>query len=472
MNAGATEARLYAGPLGRLGELQAFASSGTDFVFTQGMTGHDANTGRVVREPSELPEAARRHIPAGMVIADVPDARIRAQTLVALDHARRALEEAGSALSQLITLRLFLRDIRDSSAAANAVKAVLGADAPATTIIEATGPGVDSELDVVLDAVGACNSARFAPRHVQVPGMEQLTGGFPAATVFGPYVFTTPVSGADPQTGRIATARDALNEEERALLDADYFDPRQEALAIEQVLMWRNIRRILAATGVPFENILHQNNWLTVSMQHYVPVTRVRARLFGLGAARTAATSLPISALRMPGAAFECSVTGIVGGHESAGYRKEIRVDSHGVGPYYVGAVKAGPCVFAAGEVPVRTTAGKSPALVARAADLHDDLRYLNFGRVHAEYPLMAQAHCVYDLIGEALARYGCALKDVLHQTVYLVEPAHFPALERIATLHYGVRLPPTTLVPIRGASPFAATLLEIEVTAHAGKAQ
>jgi enamine deaminase RidA (YjgF/YER057c/UK114 family) len=60
-------------------------------------------------------------------------------------------------------------------------------------------------------------------------------------------------------------------------------------------------------------------------------------------------------------------------------------------------------------------------------------------------------------------------MRDVLHQTVYLVEPAHFPALERIATLHYGVRLPPTTLVPIRGASPFAGTLLEIEVTAHAG---
>jgi hypothetical protein len=33
------------------------------------------------------------------------------------------------------------------------------------------------------------------------------------------------------------------------------------------------------------------------------------------------------------------------------------------------------------------------------------------------------------------------------------------------------VRLPPTTLVPIRGASPFADVLLEIEVTAHAGNA-
>ena len=469
MNSGAAGARFFAGPQGRLAELQSFASSGTDLVFTQGMTGHDATTGRVVRDLTELPTALRSRIPAGMVISDVPEARIRAQTLLALDYARRALEEAGSSLTQLVTLRLFLRDMRDAAAAAHAVKTMLGSAAPATTVVEATAPGVDPELDVIIDATGARCGGRFTPRHVCIPGMQRLTGGFPAATVLGPYVFTTPVSGADAQTGLVATTRDALNGDERAMLDDDYFDPRQEALAVEQMLMWRNVKRILAATGVPFENILHQNNWLTVSMQHYVPVTRVRARLFGLATARTAATSLPISAVRTPGAAFECSVTGVIAGHESAGFRKEIRVDSHGVGPYYVGAVKAGPCVFAAGEVPVRTTAGAGPQLIAQAADLQDDLKRLNFGRIHAEYPLMAQAHCVYELIGDALARYGCTLKDVLHQTVYLVEPAHYPALERVATLHYGVRLPPTTLVPIRGASPFAATLLEIEVTAHAG---
>jgi enamine deaminase RidA (YjgF/YER057c/UK114 family) len=228
VNAGVVGTRFFAGPLGRLGELQAFASSGADLVFTRGMTGHDANTGRVVRDLSELPEALRSHIPAGMVIADVPEARIRAQTLAALDHARRALEEAGSALSQLVTLRLLLRDMRDSTAAANTVKAVL---------------------------------------------------------------------------------------------DADYFDPRREALAVEQLLMWRNIRRILAATGVPFENILRQNNWLTVSMQHYVPVTRVRARLFGLGGARTAATSLPISALRM--------LVPIRGASPFPATRREIEVTAH-----------------------------------------------------------------------------------------------------------------------------------------------
>ncbi len=464
----AAAAQFFGGPLPRLGELQAFASRGADLVFTCGMTGHDLASGELVHDLNEVPEALRSRVASGMAISDVPENRIRAQTLIAFEHVRRAVEEAGSSMTELVTLRLFLRDIRDSGSAAAVVKAVLGVNTPATTIVEASGQGVNTAVDVVIDAIAARSDGRFTPRHVTVPGMERLLCGFPAATVLGPYVFTTPVSAAEPETGRIVASREALTEDERALLDHDYFNPREETLAVEHVLLWRNIRRILAATDVPFESILHQNNWLTVSMQDYVPATRVRSRLFGRGQARTAATSLPISGLRAPGASFECSVTGVAAGHEAGGFHKEIRLDAHGVGPYYVGAVKAGPCVFAAGEVPVRATPGKGPQMIARAADLTDDLRLLNFGRMHCEYPLMAQAHCVYELIREALAAYGCGLQDVLHQTIYLVQPAHFPAAERVATLHYGARLPPTTLVPIRGASPFRETLLEIEVTAHA----
>jgi enamine deaminase RidA (YjgF/YER057c/UK114 family) len=398
-----------------------------------------------------------------MVIADVPEERVRAQLLVALDHARNVLEAAGSALTHLVTLRVFLRDIRDASAAAGILKSVLGEQLPATTLIEATGPSVDPTVDVVIDAVGAPLTAT-APRHIVIPKLARLTGGLPAATVYGEYVFTAPVTGMDPATGRVGRTRETLTAEECTLLDTAYFNPRDEALAVEQVLMWRNLREILEVTGVAFENILHQNNWLTVSMQQYVPVTKVRSRLFGRGAERTAATSLPVSALRIPHAAFECAVTGLVSGSL---LRKEIALDSHGVGPYYVGAVKAGRHVFAAGEVPICAAPGAVPTLIRSAADLPAELRCANLGRVYAEYPLAAQAHYVYHLIDAALKRYDCTMRDVLHQTIYLVEPAQLPLVERIATLHYGTLLPPTTLVPIRGASPFHETLLEIEVTAQ-----
>ena len=464
MSSSKRNAHLFSGPLQRLAERYAFSSRGAELVFTGGMTGHDLRTGRLVRDESELPEALATSGGSGMAIADVPETRVRAQTRLALDHVRRALEEAGSSLTRLVRLRLFLRDIRDAASAANVVKAVLGKDTPSTTIVEATGAGVHPDVDVVADVIAATNDARVKPQHVHVTGFGRLLGGFPAATVIGPYVFTTAVSAADPDNGRIDATRETLTADERHLIDSDYFNPREEALAVEQVLMWRNVKRILQETGVPFENIVHQNNWLAISMQQYVPVTKVRGRLFGRGEARTAATSLPISAVRTPGAAFECSVLGLKSGET----RKEIRMEGHGVGPYYVGAVKAGSYVFAAGEVPVHAPPGEKPGVIGRAEDLPEGLRLVNFGRVHIEYPLVAQAAYVYELISEALVRYGCRMEDVLQQTVYLVEPAHFPALENIAALYYGARLPPTTLVPIRGASPFRETLLEIEVTAFA----
>jgi len=455
-------AQFFAGPMGRLGARYTFVSRGADLVFTCGMTGHDISTGRLVREESELPEALRTDGTTGMVIADMPETRIRAQTRLALDHVRQALEEAGSSIERLVRLRLFLRDMRDAGSAASIVKAVLGKNTPSTTIVEASGPGVHPDIDVVVDAIAIARAAPFVPEHVHIAGLERLLGGFPAASIVGPYVFTTPVSAADPQDGRIGGRREALTADEQRLLEPQYFNLRDEVLAVEQVLMWRNVKRILDATRVPFENIVHQNNWLAISMQQYVPVTKVRGRLFGRGDARTAATSLPISALRTPGAAYECSVLGLKTGET----RKQIRLEGHGVGPYYVGAVQAGPYVFAAGEVPVHAPTGEKPRVIGRAEDLPYDLTLTNFGRVHAEYPLMAQAAHVYELVMKALRSYGCSLQDVLHQTVYLVEPAHYPALENVAALYFGTRMPPTTLAPIRGASPFREALLEIEVTA------
>lgn len=462
MSRGKAVAQFFSGPFKRLGQRYTFVSRGADLVFTCGMTGHDPLTGRLAQNEGDLPEALRTHGATGMVIADIPETRIRAQTRLALDHVRQALEEAGSSIDHLVRLRLFLRDIRDAGSAASIVKAVLGKNTPSTTVVEATGPGVHPDVDVVIDAIAVTRDGAFTPEQVHVAGLERLLGGFPAASTAGPYVFTTPVSAADPEHGRLSAYRQALTADEQRLLEPEYFNPREEALAVEQVLMWRNVKRILDETGVPFENVVHQNNWLAISMQQYVPVTKVRGRLFGRGDARTAATSLPVSDLRTPRAAYECSVLGLKPGKT----RKQIRLEGHGVGPYYVGAVQAGRYVFAAGEVPVHASPGEEPRVIGRAQDLPEDLRPMNFGRVHVEYPLMAQAAYVYELIAKALQSYGCGLRDVLHQTVYLVEPAHFPALENIAGLYFGTRLPPTTLVPICGASPFRQTLLEIEVTA------
>src|SRR5690606_8577903 len=150
--------------------------------------------------------------------------------------------------------------------------------------------------------------------------------------------------------------------------------------------------------NIPFENILHQNNWLRISMQQYVPVTRVRRSLFGLGAARTAATSLPISNLRIDGTHYECSLIAVRPGFDRFG--KQVRSAGHGVGPYYLGASQAGPYVFAAGEVPIDTR-GQKPRIIERSRKLPRGLNHLQFGRIHRESPPLAHAHVLNELTAE-----------------------------------------------------------------------
>ena len=455
-------------PDSRLGELDrmvAQAAVGVDFVFVGSQTPFDPVAGRMVSGMECVGPSLVSMVSLQMVIADVPESRIRAQTIQALDNLRVALESAGSSLDRIVHLRMFLRDQRDMASAANIAARMLGPNLSATTMIEATGPNIDPDIDIQVDAVALTRGSRLPLKHFTVPHLQSLHWPFPTATMAGPLLFTSPISGIDVKTGTLPRRLSVLTQAERALADEHYVNPRDEALVVEHIMMWRNLRDILAAAEIPFENILHQNNWLGVSMQQYVPVTRVRRNLFGLAAARTAATSLPVSNVRTPGAAFECSLIAVRPGQEREGYFKDVKMASHGVGPYYLGAVKAGPCVFAAGEVPIDAGAG-APRLIGHAAALGDGLKHLQFGRIHREIPLMVQAEFVYQLIGKGLADYGCTFADVAHQTVYLVDVGDYPALERMAVLHYGTRLPPTTIVPILGASPFRETLLEIEVTA------
>jgi len=78
----------------------------------------------------------------------------------------------------------------------------------------------------------------------------------------------------------------------------------------------------------------------------------------------------------------------------------------------------------------------------------------------------MAQSIFIYEKLKSYVEAYGLTMERTLHQTVYIMNPAEYPIVERIATLFFGSKLPPTTIVPIQGVSPFREALLEIEITA------
>ncbi len=124
--------------------------------------------------------------------------------------------------------------------------------------------------------------------------------------------------------------------------------------------------------------------------------------------------------------------------------------------------------VLTAGEVAIDTSV---PRLVNGFDQLVGEGRGLAFGRIHEDKPIMAESWCIYSKLKNYIEASGATMGDVVHQSVYMVHPSEFPALERIAALFFGAKLPPTTLVPVLGATPYRDATLEIEIVAVADAA-
>ena len=125
--------------------------------------------------------------------------------------------------------------------------------------------------------------------------------------------------------------------------------------------------------------------------------------------------------------------------------------------------MRGGPLGFTCGEVPIDVT---TPKVINSFEDLDDEGRLLSFARIHIDNPIQAKAWFVYKKIGSYLAEHGASFADVVHQTVFMHYPADYPALERVATLFFGRKVPPTSIIPIKDTSPYQEAKLEIEVIA------
>jgi enamine deaminase RidA (YjgF/YER057c/UK114 family) len=174
-------------------------------------------------------------------------------------------------------------------------------------------------------------------------------------------------------------------------------------------------------------------------------------------------TCFPTSGVRTVGAELEGRIVAIL---PESGLRKEVRLPLHGISNSYFGAIAVGPYLFAAGEVPVDTD---KATLVDRATLLEPPRNRANFGKPYEEPSAQPQTHYIYSLYEKTLAIYGADLSRAVHQTLYLSDVADGPALEGVIAERFPGGAPATTIVPILGASPFAAARLELELTAYLG---
>lgn len=430
------------------------------YVFTGSQTPHDPDTGLLVQSLEDITEADRRRLSTGILFIDVQADRVCAQCWRALQNLRAALVSAGSDWSRIVYLRVYVRDITDEPTVRRVMSAMLGAELPAGEIVGATNAGASEDIDVQFDAIALANDTADEHHNVEVPHLAAVTAPFAPATRGGGLLFTSMMPGIDPGTGDLVDRIDRLNAEDTALAgQGGPYTRHVEPFVAQHFAMWRNFSAVLAAAGLQESDVIYYKTWLRRSMREvsHAYLTDVFARIVG---SLFCFTRFPTAALRYPGALVEGRLVALI---PQSGFRKSVKVPAHGISNFYIGTIEAGPLVITAGEVPIDTAARR---VIERASDLDDDMRLLAYGRIHREPPIMAQAHYVYGLLEKALAAHGLGFEDVVHQSVYLSDAADFPALERMACLRYGDRLPSTSIIPIVGASPFAATRVEIEVTA------
>jgi len=174
-------------------------------------------------------------------------------------------------------------------------------------------------------------------------------------------------------------------------------------------------------------------------------------------------TCFPVAAVPDPDAELAGRIVAI---QPKSGMHKDIRVPIHGISNSYFGAIKVGPYLFAAGEVPVDTAAW---TITDRVETLAPPRHLLNVGKPYRAARIVPQAHYIYSLYEETMKAYGTQLSAGVHQTIYLCHADDGAVMEGVIAERFAGQPPATTIAPILGASPFAATRLELELTAYLG---
>ena len=432
------------------------------FIFLGSQTPTDLSTGRLVLGLRDLPPEVKSQFATGIILTDAPDDRILAQAWRIFTNVEQMLRDLGSTLDSIVHQRIFLREMRDLPSVERVLRSFMPSDWPSTAVIGATSDGVDPTIQIQADFVVLAPGSGLQRESVKLPELDHLAAPYPLATRAGRYIFTTPLAGVNPQTGELVQRLSELTDEERAFTEPPY-SPDQEAAVAQHMMLFRHIGAILRSLGGTLQGQVRMNGWLRIPFQEFGPLAKVRRRMFSGPGMQVPATSFPMSGLRTKDALFEWQTIALLPATSADDPRKSITMAQHPLAPYQVPALLAGPYLFTAGEVAIDTSV---PCVVSRCADLPGDARFMLYGRIHAEHPIMAQTLFVYEKLRSYLEAYGLGMDRALQQTVYMVNPADYPLVERVASLFFGAKLPPTTIVPIRGVSPFREALLEIEITA------
>lgn len=408
-------------------------------------------------KPAELDSRGESAL-NGRVQFDTPESAVIGQTIAIMDRLVDVLLEAGTDIGRVLRQRILVRDRRDVPAVMRALKFFYAeGEEPALSIIcVAAAEGRDDWRVFGCDAI-ALSGTSNRPREFVT--LATSTNGLHAnITAGGGLVFI-------PGLDRSFIANDAFDRDIAALpdvlQDCAYATEQQREITRQMWSTYQEMGRHAARRGMSLTDIVKVNGWITFSMRDFGFVSIVRECILPAhNPSYVTSTGVTISQLAAEDALLSYDA---VLADRTFGVAKHVATAPSSLGQkFYVGALQIEDLVFSSGEVPIDLEARH---VVDRAERLPERLReYLAAAPLGETDGFDARLLYVYDLISQHLKPYGVTLKDVVHQVVYIRPPFSLAVYERIASLAYGVTLPPTSIIPISDNTPFADCGMEIEV--------
>lgn len=438
------------------------------FLFLAPQTPVDLETGALITDLDDLPREVRQTFATGLFHIDKREGRALAQTWQVYSNLSRILSEHGSSLEQILRQRIYLRDMREVVSVEKVILSLISNHLPATTIVQIPSVGLNTEIAITVEVIALVPEPNgLVKESVHLPELDPITAPYPQATKAGQFLFFSAMSPVSPETGEVVTRLDELPAETNKYYQGRAIsDGREAALRAQAWMVSDNLRRVLASQGASMADLLHLNQWYRVSLRDYTPVRQVRGDFFSRPEDLPGATALMVTDFGVSkNVLMQFDQIALVPPKGSSEYRKEvIRLPGQPALQPYGGAaqaVKAGPFIFTSGNVGIDQNTGK---LISSSVDLADKGRTLSYGRLHKNMPIMAQTWHVCQFHKLLLESNGSSMANIVQQNAYLRDMSEYPAMERVAGLFHGGKVPPTVAIPIIEIGPFNTDDLRVEI--------
>lgn len=417
------------------------------FLFMSAQPPVKMDTGEMIRDLIDLPPELRTKLATSHHLINAYFGPIIAQTWTIYHNLSQILVKQGAYMKDIIRQRIFLRDVKDVGMMERVMLSFFPNEKPLTLILGVPERGLHPDIRVWVDVIALVPQKDGLQKEaIQLPELGRITGPYPQAIRVGQLLFFEGFTGVNSETGRAVTSFDELGPEARSGFDALYVDATAEVMKCQYWLTYNgHIRRLLESQGASLNDLLDVTAFWRQGMKDSGEREYMREKLF-----KTPQNSPPSTSFAIYNLSNITDIETITGGLAllPGKFRKvALRYGAADRASTYSALVKGGPFWFHAGMIGIDLAKERN---ITSFAELADGGRFLAQSYIDDNQAIMAKTWHIYNYMLDGVE---CKADQVIHQTVYLKNVSDWPAVERIASIVFKGKIPPTTIIPIDEAA-------------------